>query len=256
MPSIHILVVEDDANIRAGLVDTLESEGYRTSSAVNGEQALALFAQERCDLVLLDIMLPKKSGYDVCRAIRSTNSAIPIVMLTAKGEEIDKVVGLQLGADDYITKPFGVHELLARIAAILRRACRGGTTETADKLKTPDRFNIGPAAVDASQYQIRMGKKTFSISARELQLLQYFNAHPNEVLSRDQLLNAVWGVHYLGTTRTLDQHIAQLRKKIEPDVDEPAVILTVHGVGYRYAAPVTSNTTSKAKEAAVKRERA
>jgi len=256
MPSIHILVVEDDANIRAGLVDTLESEGYRTTSAGNGEQALSLFSQERFDLVLLDIMLPKKSGYDVCRAIRLTNSAMPIVMLTAKGEEIDKVVGLQLGADDYITKPFGVHELLARIAAILRRACRGGAAESADKLKTPDRFNIGAAAVDASQYQVRLGKKTFPLSARELQILRFFYTHPNEVLSRDQLLNAVWGVHYLGTTRTLDQHIAQLRKKIEPDADEPGVILTVHGVGYRYAAPVTSNTTAKAKAAAARKDNA
>ncbi len=256
MPSIHILVVEDDANIRAGLVDTLESEGYRTTSASNGEQALSVFAQEYFDLVLLDIMLPKKSGYDVCRAIRSTNSAIPIVMLTAKGEEIDKVVGLQLGADDYVTKPFGVHELLARIAAILRRSCRGGAAETPDKLKAPDRFNIGPAAVDALQYQVRMGKKTYPISAREIQLLQFFHAHPNEVLSRDQLLNAVWGVHYLGTTRTLDQHIAQLRKKIEAHADEPTVILTVHGVGYRYAAAIPTNITSKVKGAAARKDRA
>jgi DNA-binding response OmpR family regulator len=248
MPSIHILVVEDDANIRAGLIDTLESEGYRTTSAVNGEQALAFFQQERFDLVLLDIMLPKKSGYDVCRAIRATNAAIPVVMLTAKGEEIDKVVGLQLGADDYITKPFGVHELLARIAAILRRSCRDGATGPGEKAKTPDRFSIGPAAVDALQYQVRVGKNVAPLSARELQLLRHFHAHPNEVLSRDQLLNAVWGVHYLGTTRTLDQHIAQLRKKLELHPDQPRIIMTVHGVGYRYdAQPMGNNKRQKGK---------
>lgn len=234
MPSTHILVVEDDVNIRTGLMDTLESEGYTTALAANGEQALALLQQERFDLVLLDIMLPKKSGYDVCRAIRSTNAVIPIVMLTAKGEEIDKVVGLQLGADDYITKPFGVHELLARIAAILRRSGRDVAAETGNKLKTPHRFNIGPVAVDARQYQVRVGKNTLPLSARELQLLQFFYTHPNEVLSRDQLLNAVWGVHYAGTTRTLDQHIAQLRKKIELLPDHPRIVTTVHGVGYRY----------------------
>jgi len=240
MPLIHILVVEDDANIRAGLIDTLESEGYRTTSAVNGEQALALFQQESFDLILLDIMMPKKSGYDVCRAIRSTNETTPIVMLTAKGEEIDKVVGLQLGADDYITKPFGVHELLARIAAILRRSRRGGVAEPGDNRKMPDRFSIGPAVVDARQYLVRVGKKTFPLSAREIQVLQFFHAHPNEVLSRDQLLNAVWGVHYLGTTRTLDQHLAQLRKKIELRPDHPRIVTTVHGIGYRYNAPPLS----------------
>ncbi len=233
MPAIRILVVEDDAHIRAGLVDTLESEGYKTSAAANGEQALALFASARFDLVLLDVMLPGKSGYDVCRAIRAASATVPVIMLTAKGEEIDKVVGLQLGADDYITKPFGVHELLARIAAVLRRSARAGGAAPAGPDKVPERFDIGPASVDARTYEARVGKKTFSLSARELQLLAYFHAHPGEVLSRDRLLNAVWGVHYLGTTRTLDQHIAQLRKKIERNADEPAVILTVHGVGYR-----------------------
>ena len=130
-----------------------------------------------------------------------------------------------------------MHELLARIAAVLRRSCRGGAAETGNKLKTPDRFSIGPAAVDARQYQVRVGKATFPLSARELQLLQFFHAHPNEVLSRDQLLNAVWGVHYVGTTRTLDQHMAQLRKKIELRPDHPRIVTTVHGIGYRYNGP-------------------
>lgn len=254
MPAIHILVVEDDAHIRAGLVDTLESEGYRTTSVAQGDQALSLFQQERFDLILLDIMLPKKSGYDVCRAIRATNESVPIVMLTAKGEEIDKVVGLQLGADDYITKPFGVHELLARIAAVLRRSCRNGGA-AADQENVPASFEIGPAAVDAQKYEARLGKKIHPLSAREVRLLAFFHAHPNEVLSRDRLLNAVWGVHYLGTTRTLDQHIAQLRKKIEPYPDAPAVIQTVHGVGYRYAAPSGSPAMSKAKATTGEKEK-
>jgi DNA-binding response OmpR family regulator len=248
MPASHILVVEDDANIRGGLIDTLESEGYQTTSASNGEQALALFAQEKFDLVLLDVMLPKKSGYDVCRAIRSVNATIPIVMLTAKGEEIDKVVGLQLGADDYITKPFGVHELLARLAAVLRRSARAGGAATGDQGQAPDRFNLGPAEVDTRQYQVRLGKNVFSLSERELQLLKFFYAHPNEVLTRDQLLNAAWGVHYLGTTRTLDQHLAQLRKKIEPRPEDPRVLTTVHGIGYRYNAESASEKKNHKKE--------
>jgi DNA-binding response OmpR family regulator len=234
MNSIHILVVEDDAHIRTGLIDTLKSEGYRAMPAANGEQALALFQQEKFDLVLLDIMMPRKSGYDVCKAIRTTNEEIPIIMLTAKSEEIDKVVGLQLGADYYITKPFGVHELLARIASVLRRTQRNEKPARSAGVKTPDRFMIGPAEIDVRQYRARLGRKTFELSAREIQLLHFFYAHPNEVLSRDQLLNAVWGMNYLGTTRTLDQHIAQLRKKIEPRPDRPQFIITAHGVGYRY----------------------
>ncbi|MBI2440878.1 MAG: response regulator transcription factor, partial [Lentisphaerae bacterium] len=202
--------------------------------AANGEQALALFQQEKFDLVLLDIMMPRKSGYDVCKAIRATNEKVPIIMLTAKSEEIDKVLGLQLGADDYITKPFGVRELLARIASVLRRTQRNEKQDGSKGSQTPDQFMIGSAEIDTRRYQARLGRKTSELSAREIQLLQFFRAHPNEVLSRDQLLSAIWGMNYLGTTRTLDQHIAQLRKKIEPRPDEPQFIITVHGVGYRY----------------------
>jgi len=183
--------------------------------------------------VILDIMMPGKSGYDVCREIRSQNEDVPVIILTAKGEEIDKVVGLQLGADDYITKPFGVHELLARISAVLRRSTRRNKPVVQED-KTPDSFTFGSVLIDAIQYRIRKGKKVVDLSDRELQLLKYFYAHPNEVLSRDRLLNAVWGIDFFGTTRTLDQHIAQLRKKIEPDRGHPTVITTVHGVGYRY----------------------
>jgi DNA-binding response OmpR family regulator len=184
-------------------------------------------------VVLLDIMMPGKSGYDVCRVIRARDEAVPVVMLTAKGEEIDKVVGFELGADDYITKPFGVRELLARIAAVLRRARRPIRQQPA-RAKPPDLFRFGDAEVDVLQFRIRRQGNTFSLSARELDLLKCFYTHPNEVLSREQLLNTVWGIDYGGTTRTLDQHVAQLRKKVEPDPARPRVITTVHGVGYRY----------------------
>jgi DNA-binding response OmpR family regulator len=233
MNSISILIAEDDHNIRTGLIDTLESEGYHAAGAADGIQALKMFKQDKYDLVILDIMMPGKSGYDVCREIRSQNEDVPVIILTAKGEEIDKVVGLQLGADDYITKPFGVHELLARISAVLRRYMRNKKPVVQED-KTPDSFTFGSVLIDAIQYRIRKGKRVVDLSDRELQLLKYFYSHPNEVLSRDRLLNAVWGIGFFGTTRTLDQHIAQLRKKIEPDPGHPTVITTVHGVGYRY----------------------
>jgi DNA-binding response OmpR family regulator len=234
MNPIHILVAEDDTNILTGLKDTLESEGYRVTPAVDGQEALTLFESNTYDLVILDIMMPGQSGYDVCREIRSQNEDIPVIMLTAKGEEVDKVVGLQLGADDYITKPFGVHELLARISAVLRRVKRNARQQTGEDVKTPDCFRFGSAEIDAIQYRIRTDQKTIDLSAKELQIIQFFYFHPNEVVSRDQLLNAIWGIDYFGTTRTLDQHIAQLRKKIEPDPRNPKIITTVHGVGYRY----------------------
>lgn len=229
----RILVVEDDTNIRTGLLDALESEGYEPVGAAHGKQGLSLFAQQKFDLVLLDVMMPEASGYDVCRELRKRGASVPILFLTAKGEEIDKVVGLELGADDYITKPFGLRELLARVAASLRRS-RGETVRAAPVL--PDEFAFGPARVNRKTYEIKLGRSTQALTARELKLLEIFAAHPDEVLSRDALLNSAWGVDYLGTTRTLDQHVAQLRKKIEPDADEPAVIVTVHGVGYRYKA--------------------
>jgi len=234
MSGIHILVVEDDENIRTGLVDTLESEGYRATPATDGRQALDLFGRERFDLVLLDIMMPEVSGYDVCRSIRLLNQHIPVIMLTAKGEEIDKVVGLQIGADDYVTKPFGVHELLARISAVLRRSGRWAVQTRQESGGAAERFPFGMAEVDTRQYKVRLGEKTFDISIRELALLKFFHAHPNEVLDRDRILNAVWGVRYGGTTRTLDQHMARLRKKMEQDPSRPRYLKSVYGVGYRY----------------------
>jgi two-component system, OmpR family, alkaline phosphatase synthesis response regulator PhoP len=233
MKSAHILVAEDDRNIREGLVDTLESEGYQVTAAVDGDSSLDLLAAHDYDLVILDIMMPGTSGYDVCREIRSRNQSTPIIMLTAKGEEIDKVIGLQLGADDYVTKPFGVRELLARIAAVLRRSRQTANHQNM-VICGPDIFSFGNVEIDARQYKAKRAERTMDLSAKELRLLQCFHAHPNEVLSRDLLLQEVWGMDYFGTTRTLDQHVAKLRKKIEPDPRNPKVIITVHGVGYRY----------------------
>ena len=230
-----ILIAEDDANIRLGLVATLESDGYAVVAASDGAQALRMFPQEKFDLVVLDIMMPKASGYDVCRELRARGALVPVLFLTAKGEEIDKVVGLKLGADDYVTKPFGVHELLARVEALLRRTRARDASEAAGA-GLPPVFKFGAASIDRRKFTSTVGTHVSPLTARELKLAEVFAAHPGEVLSRDALLNAVWGIEYFGTTRTLDQHVAQLRKKIEPESDSNATspIVTVHGVGYRY----------------------
>ena len=229
--SISVLIAEDDADLRQGLIDLLEGEGYAVFSAGDGQKALDCFRLEAPDLVLLDVMMPEMSGYDVCREIRKSDSRTPIIMLTAKGEEIDKVVGLELGADDYVTKPFGLYELRARISAVLRRA-RNQLPVSAANL--PEQFSLGPALVDRKTYRVTTGKQSHSLTSREMKLLEIFQTRPNEVLSRNDLLNAAWGVDYFGTTRTLDQHIAQLRKKIELDPASPQFLLTVHGVGYKF----------------------
>ncbi len=231
-----ILIAEDDRNIRQGLIATLESDGYDVTAAGDGAQALKLFPQEKFDLVVLDIMMPKASGYDVCREIRASGARVPVLFLTAKGEEIDKVVGLKLGADDYVTKPFGVHELLARVEALLRRG--RSTTPNADGAGAmlPAIFKLGAAEIDRRKFSVSIAGNAVSLTARELKLAEVFAAQAGDVLTRDALLNAVWGVDYFGTTRTLDQHVAQLRKKIEASPDAESCIRTVHGVGYRYDA--------------------
>ncbi|HEY1107004.1 MAG TPA: response regulator transcription factor [Opitutaceae bacterium] len=234
-----ILLAEDDPNIRLGLIATLESEGYEVTAASDGAQALKLYPQTPYDLVMLDVMMPKLSGYDVCRELRAKGVRAPVLFLTAKGEEIDKVVGLKLGADDYVTKPFGVHELLARVEALLRRSRTNGAgahvagagTGAAD---LPATFALGAATIDRRKFVVTFAGASTALTARELKLAEVFSAHPGEVLSRDALLNAVWGVEYLGTTRTLDQHVAQLRKKIGAGESGREPIATVHGVGYRY----------------------
>lgn len=222
-----ILVVEDDPHIQIGLEELLGSEGFAVAIRARGDQAEEAVRRERPALVILDVMLPGLSGYDVCKRLRQDRVGVPILMLTAKGQEIDKVVGLELGADDYLTKPFGVRELLARIHALLRRAAPPAAASTRDP------FPIGDAMVDPRTFQIRRGAIEEELTARELKLLQFFSAHPGEVLSRDQLLNEVWGYHYYGTTRTLDQVIVSLRRKLGDSAEAPRHLLTVHGVGYK-----------------------
>ena len=230
MAGISILVAEDDADLRQGLIDLLEIEGYQVLPCADGGQALTCYRQEKPDLLLLDVMMPELSGYDLCRQIRKNDSRTPIILITAKGEEIDKVVGLELGADDYITKPFGLHELRARIAAVLRRT---NTSQPAQDVKLPDRFLLGNALIDRKNYRLERDGQSQNLTPRELKLLEVFCCRPDEVLSRNEMLNSAWGIDYFGTTRTLDQHIAQLRKKLEITPGQPKIILTVHGVGYR-----------------------
>jgi two-component system, OmpR family, alkaline phosphatase synthesis response regulator PhoP len=228
MKKAKVLVVEDDRSILTGLVDLLRGEGYEVAAAEDGKRALRAYEQGRPNLILLDVMIPEKSGYDVCREIRAKDTRTPILMLTAKGQEVDKVVGLELGADDYVVKPFGVKELLARVRALLRRDRR----ETLSKDRSPIVF--GRVRVDPKTYEGSKGNKAFSLSGRELDLLRFLFEHDGEVVSRFDLLDAVWGIKYEGTTRTLDQHIAKLRRKVEDEPASPRHILTVHGVGYRF----------------------
>lgn len=228
-----ILVVEDDAAILSGLIDLLEGEGFRVWSARDGKKALSTYRDKRPDLILLDIMIPEKSGYDVCKEIRHTDGRTPILMLTAKGEEIDKVVGLEIGADDYIVKPFSVKELLARIRAALRRA-GGGAGSPGRKRWDDSPISFDDVEIDPKTLRGRRGGAEFALTLREVQLMQFFIEHDGEVLDRSFILDEVWGLKYEGTTRTLDQHVARLRQKVERDPSTPGHILTVHGVGYRF----------------------
>jgi DNA-binding response OmpR family regulator len=229
----RILVVEDDSAILMGLSDLLEDEGFVVEQAVDGKLALACWARAKPDLVLLDVMIPEKSGFDVCREIRKADALTPIVMLTAKGEEVDKVVGLELGADDYIVKPFAAAELLARVRACLRRAKARVENEAAQGRDEPIAF--ADVSIDPRTMRGAKGGARFAVTPRELKLMRLFCSREGEALDRCTLLDRVWGIRYEGTTRTLDQHIAGLRKKIEEDPAHPRFITTVHGVGYRFS---------------------
>jgi DNA-binding response OmpR family regulator len=225
-----VLIVEDDPHILLGLEEVLKSDGLEVAVCNRGDQALDAVAKHRPTLIVLDVMLPGLSGYDVCKRLRAAKNTTPILMLTAKSQELDKVVGLDLGADDYVTKPFGVRELLARIHALLRRS----TASNSDASNSTP-FQIGAASVDPKTFQLRRGKVVEELTAKELKLLQLFHSRPGEVFSRDRLLSEVWGYNYYGTTRTLDQVIVQLRRKLGDSGDEPRYLLTVHGVGYKLA---------------------
>ena len=230
----RILVAEDERNIRQGLVDALESEGYQVDPAPDGLQAQALLKANPYDLALLDVMMPGLDGYSLCQSLRQSSPQIGIILVTAKGQEIDKVLGLKLGADDYIAKPFGLNELLARVEAALRR-CRLARAPSAEP-PLPETFPFGPLLVDRPAYEIRNPATAAAtpLTARELKLLEAFHLHPAKALTRNHLLDAVWGIEYYGTTRTLDQHIAQLRKKLASLAAPPDLIETLHGIGYRH----------------------
>ena len=224
-----VLIVEDDPHILLGLEEVLKSDGFDVAVCNRGDQAMDAVKKHRPTLIVLDVMLPGLSGYDICKQLRAKKVATPILMLTAKGQEIDKVVGLDLGADDYVTKPFGVRELLARIHALLRRTAASPSAEANSQAP----FQIGSATIDPKTFQLKRQKEVEELTPKELKLLQLFSTHPGEVFSRDRLLNEVWGYNYYGTTRTLDQVIVQLRKKLGDSGDEPRHLLTIHGVGYK-----------------------
>ena len=226
---MKVLVCEDDTKIREGLVEILHSEGYQTVEASDGPQALASYAADRPDFILLDIMMPGMSGYDVCRKIREEDLEIPIMFISAKSEEIDRVLGLELGADDYIVKPFGVNEVISRIRAITRRCYR---EHSSDELQ--EEFLIGSIVVKPKELRARRGEEIIELSLRDVKLLHLFHAEKGNVVDRDTIFNRCWGMNYLPNSRTLDQHISKLRKKIGDNPKNPTVIETVHGVGYRY----------------------
>ncbi|HYV85688.1 MAG TPA: response regulator transcription factor [Patescibacteria group bacterium] len=221
-----VLIVEDDESMGTALKDGFSYEGYEVVFAGDGVEGLRLAIERAPDLVILDVMLPKMSGFDVCKEIRKTGSAVPVIMLTARGQEIDKVLGLKLGADDYVTKPFGFMELMARVEALLRRA--SGQTGRAES------YTFGDVSVDFKRGEVRRKGKPIEMSAREMRLLQYFVEHRGEVIARDRLLDEVWGYDEAPLTRTVDMHVAKLRKKIESRPADPQFLLTVHGMGYKF----------------------
>ncbi len=221
----HILIVEDEKDMREGLRDNLEFEGYSIDLAADGKEGLEKIKNNKYDLIILDVMLPFISGFDVCKEARNFEVKTPIIMLTAKGEEIDKVLGLEFGADDYVTKPFGLRELLARIKAILRRVPLKSNAETIIK--------IGRIEIDFSKYEATENKKSVAMTHKELEIIKYFWNNKNKTVSRDNLFNEIWGYDEMTTTRTIDNFILKLRQKIEKNPNRPNHILTVHGIGYK-----------------------
>lgn len=219
-----ILLVEDEPGLRMTLSDRIRDEGYDVETAADGVRGFEAAANSTFDLIVLDVMLPRKNGLDVCRDLRQRGVNTPILMLTARTQTFDKVVGLKIGADDYLTKPFEMPELLARIEALLRRP----------SLRDTAVFQFGPVRFDARRAEARIDGSPISLSAREFQLLRYFIEHRGETLPREELLRAVWGYESTPATRTVDVHVAWLRQKVERDPKQPKWIQTVHGIGYRF----------------------
>ena len=222
----RILIIEDEQDMILGLRKNLEWEGFEVFAADDGEAGLTSALNESHDLILLDVMLPRLSGLDVCRRLRSRGVNTPVIMLTARGQEIDKVLGLEIGADDYVTKPFSIRELLARVRAILRRASRQNTES--------DIYRFGDLELNFSRHQAHKRGQLLELSPREFGILKYFVQHRGETVTRDQLLDEVWGYDNFPLTRTVDNHIARLRQKIEETPTEPQYIITIHRVGYKF----------------------
>jgi DNA-binding response OmpR family regulator len=223
----RVLVIEDEPAILRGLADNLRFESYEVLTAGDGESGYELLCTAKPDLVILDLMLPKMSGYDVCRKARAQGMSMPILMLTARGGEMDRVTGLDVGADDYLTKPFSLPELLARVRALLRRSQSGSAQ--------PDTLGFDDVTIDFAKYEARRSGDTLEMTRKEFQVLRYLATHPERVISREELLEKVWGFDKSPTTRTVDNHILSLRSKLERDPGHPARILTVHGVGYKWS---------------------
>jgi DNA-binding response OmpR family regulator len=221
----RVLIVEDEADMAMGLADNLRFEGYEVATAANGSQGLEQVRTWRPDLVLLDIMLPRMDGFEVCRQVRHMGMTMPILMLTARGQEVDKVRGLELGADDYITKPFGVAEVLARIKAALRRSAGTGPTVR--------HVRIGQAEIDLSKGRVTRGRQVYGLGHYEIEILKMLLERVEQPVPRDEMLETIWGIRGFPTDRTVDNHIVSLRRKIEPNAKNPQHILTVQRVGYK-----------------------
>jgi DNA-binding response OmpR family regulator len=223
----RILIIEDDVSILSGLRDVLTFKSYEVLTAEDGETGYAAAVKEKPDLIILDIMIPKMDGFALCKKLRAEGHSTPILMLTARGEEPDKVRGLDIGADDYVTKPFSLPELLARVRALLRRI-----PERAPK-GPPESLKIGDVSLNFKKYEAQKGDTVVSLSPKEFAILGYLASRAGEVVTRDELLDEVWGYDLFPTTRTVDNHIAQLRSKIEKNPAEPRYLITVHGIGYK-----------------------
>ena len=229
--SKRILLVEDEPGLVLTLTDRLTSEGYQVESARDGEIGLERASNEAFDGIILDVMLPRKNGFDVCRDLRQRNVTTPILMLTARGQIVDKVVGLKLGADDYLTKPFEMMELLARVEALLRRAA---TPAANPAISANETYQFDSIKINFRRAEVERDGGSIELSAKEFQLLRYFIEHREATLTRDELLNEVWGYDAMPTTRTVDVHVAWLRQKLEPNPRHPIYILTIHGMGYKF----------------------
>jgi DNA-binding response OmpR family regulator len=223
----RILIIEDDLAILRGLKDNLEYESYEVLTASDGEQGYYLVKEKKPDLIILDLMLPKMNGYELCRKVREKSITTPILMLTARGEEVDRVLGLDLGADDYVTKPFSVPELLARIRAIFRRIHQSKSGEL------PKELELGEVSIDFKRFEAHKASQHIELSRKEFGILRLLAARAGEVVTREELLDEVWGYNQYPTTRTVDNHIALLRSKLENDPAKPRHLITVHGVGYK-----------------------